>query len=107
HKRGRMGKWLNDHIQLCAQALCLEERKGIAVPYGEIFYWSNRRREQVSFDESLRELTIATVAQAFALLEADRFPAPIDHEAKCRECSLEPICLPRETLRLLKEDNEE
>jgi CRISPR-associated exonuclease Cas4 len=104
HKRGRMGKWLNDHIQLCAQALCLEERTGQTVLYGEIFYWGNRRREEVPFDESLREITIATIEHAFALLEAGAFPHPIDHQAKCRDCSLEPICLPRETLMLLQED---
>lgn len=104
HKRGRMGKWMNDHIQLCAQALCLEERTGQTIPSGEIFYWSNRRRERVAFDAALREATIATIERAFALLEAGILPYPIDHEAKCRDCSLEPICLPRETLMLLKEE---
>lgn len=106
HKRGRMGKWLNDHIQLCAQAICLEERTGQTIPYGEIFYWGNRRREDVMFDDRLRAETAATVERAFALLEAGRLPYPIDHKAKCHDCSLEPICLPRETLILLREENE-
>ncbi|MCC7448443.1 MAG: CRISPR-associated protein Cas4 [Anaerolineae bacterium] len=105
HKRGRMGDWINDHVQLCAQALCLEERTTAVVPYGEIFYWANRRRERVSFDDALRQHTIQIVAQLFDLLTDGRLPAPIDHPAKCRDCSLEPICLPRETLRLLKEDH--
>lgn len=104
HKRGRMGKWVNDHIQLCAQALCLEERTGTAVPYGEIFYWGNRRREEVVFDDDLRDKTILTIEQIFELIEADTLPLPIDNRAKCRDCSLEPICLPRETLLLLKEN---
>jgi len=104
HKRGRMGKWLNDHIQLCAQALCLEERTGQNVPYGEIFYWANRRRETIEFDETLRANTIGTIERAFALLEAGKMPYPIENEAKCRDCSLEPTCLPRETLQLLEEE---
>lgn len=104
HKRGRMGKWINDHIQLCAQALCLEERTDTTVPYGEIFYRGNRRREEVVFDDELRNRTIATIEHAFELIEAGIFPMPIDHPAKCRDCSLEPICLPRETLMLLKEE---
>jgi len=104
HKRGRMGRWINDHVQLCAQAICLEERLGVPVPYGEIFYWGNRRREHVTFDQDLRGRTQAMVEHAFALLQAGQMPPPLDHVAKCRDCSLEPICLPRETLRLLKED---
>lgn len=104
HKRGRMGKWLNDHVQLCAQALCLEERLGTVVAYGEIFYWGSRRRQKVAFDETLRTRTIATIEQAFALLEAGAFPWPIDHAAKCADCSLEPICLPELTRTLLHEE---
>lgn len=104
HKRGRVGKWLNDRVQLCAQALCLEERTNETVPYGEIFYWANRRREQVILDATLRQTTIATIERAFTLLETGRIPPPIDNPAKCHDCSLEPICLPRETLLLLKEE---
>lgn len=105
HKRGKMGQWLNDHVQLCAQAMCLEERTGIRIDQGEIFYWSNRRRERVSIDETLRDHTRATIQAVIDLLAAGRMPIPINHPGKCRDCSLEPICLPRETLQLLKEDN--
>jgi len=101
YKRGRMGKWLNDHVQLCAQALCLEERTGKAIPYGEIFYWRSRRRQRVDFTVELRARTESAVARAFELLAAGRLPPPIEREAKCRDCSLEPICLPRETLALM------
>ncbi len=86
--------------------MCLEERTGNAVVHGEIFYWANRRRERVEFDDGLRERTRAVVRQAFALLETGRMPPPIDHPAKCRDCSLEPICLPRETLAMLSEGRE-
>jgi hypothetical protein len=49
YKKGRMGQHLSDHFQLCAAALCLEERTGKEIPYGEIFYHANRRRERVYF----------------------------------------------------------
>jgi CRISPR-associated exonuclease Cas4 len=100
HKRGRMGKWLNDHIQLCAQAMCLEERTGQSVEGGHIFYWGNRRREAVAFTPELRARTEASVRRAFALLERGQRPPPTQKEAKCRDCSLEPICLPHEVKSL-------
>lgn len=100
YKRGRMGRWGNDHIQLCAQALCLEEQTGRSVPEGAIFYHGNRRREVVPFSPELRARTTATVTAMRELLAAGRIPDPIDHPAKWRDCSLEPICLPREVLAL-------
>lgn len=104
HKHGKMGNWLNDHIQLCAQALCLEERTGRMLERGEIFYWKNRRRERVALDEPLRARTVEAINRAFELLRAGRFPPPLDHPGKCRDCSLEAICLPRETLKMIEED---
>ncbi len=101
HKHGRMGRWLNDHIQLCAQAICLEERTGRPLAEGAIFYWGSRRRVAVPLTPELRARTEAAVARAFALLAAGHLPPPLSRAAKCRDCSLEGICLPRETLHLL------
>lgn len=103
YKHGRMGRWLNDHIQLCAQALCLEERTGRAVERGAIFYWGSRRRVDVPITAELRARTEAAVARAFDLLAAGQMPPPLDHWAKCRDCSLEGICLPREVSLLAGE----
>jgi CRISPR-associated exonuclease Cas4 len=100
YKRGTKGRWLNDQIQLCAQALCLEERTGVHVERGEIFYWRSRRRVEVPFTPDLRAQTEGTVARAFALLEAGQMPPPLEKRAKCRDCSLEPICLPGEVLAM-------
>lgn len=116
YKHGKLGKWLNDHVQLCAQALCVEEqlRAGSTLPvwasglqdpcaplaYGEVFYWESRQRQRIDFSQGLRERTVATIAQAFAMLQAGQLPLPITQKAKCRDCSLEPICLPQETLLL-------
>ena len=103
YKRGQMGKWRNDHIQLCAQALCLEERTGQPIPYGEIFYWGSRRRVQVEFTPELRHQTEAAIQRAFALLTAGQLPPPNQPYKKCRDCSLEPICLPREVAMVKNE----
>lgn len=101
HKRGKIGKWLNDHIQLCAQTICLEERTGQPIGSGEIFYWSNRRRERVDFTPELRARTEVAVQRAFTLLAAGKLPLPTEVRAKCRDCSLQPICLPEEVRRLV------
>jgi len=103
YKHGRMGRWLNDHVQLCAQALCLEERTGQPVRQGAIFYWGSRRRVAVEFTPELRAHTEAAVARACELLEAGRIPPPLDRRAKCHDCSLEGTCLPREVLLLSNE----
>lgn len=100
YKHGRMGRWLNDHIQLCAQALCLEERTGRPVERGAIFYWKSRRRLWVEITPELRARTEAAVERAFALAESPTPPPPLERAARCRDCSLEPVCLPREVLRL-------
>ncbi len=96
YKKGRMGKWLNDHIQLCAQALCLTERTGGVTPKGYIFYFGSRRREEVEITRELRELTVRSIQRAHEIITEGNLPAPLDNYNKCRDCSLEPICLPRE-----------
>jgi CRISPR-associated exonuclease Cas4 len=102
YKRGKMGRWLNDHVQLCAQAMCLEERTGAPIQQGYIFYFGSRRREPVEFTPQLRARTEAAVQRAFAIVTSARaasngMPLPTDKRQKCRDCSLEPVCLPQET----------
>src|SRR6266571_8399762 len=67
YKHGHLGEWLNDHIQLCAQALCLEERQPgkPLIAYGYIYYIGSRRRVKVPFTPQLRARTKAAIAQAF------------------------------------------
>lgn len=102
YKRGKMGRWLNDHVQLCAQALCLEEQTGRTVAEGAIFYFRSQRRLKVPLTTELRARTEASVARAFALLENGEMPAPEQPMPKCHDCSLEPVCLPREVRALRK-----
>ncbi len=106
YKKGRMGRWLNDHIQLCAQALCLEERSGQPIEKGYIFYFGSRRRQEVIFTAELRQRTEQAVQRARQLIVAGQLPPPDDsdpqiaNQAKCRDCSLQPVCLPVEVRRL-------
>ena len=103
YKRGRLGRWRNDHAQLCAQALCLEERLGTRIDHGYIFSFAERRREQVEFTPELRAWTEELVAEAHRLALLEVAPQPIEERARCRSCSLEPLCLPDEVRRLQAE----
>ncbi len=104
YKHGKQGKWLNDHIQLCAQALCLEERLATPIPYGYIFYFGSRKRIQVHFTAELRAKTHAAIETALKIAVLDIPPPPLEGKvaARCRDCSLLALCLPDE-VKLLKE----
>lgn len=107
YKKGSVrGGRTNDHVQLCAQGLCLEERTGAHLDGGFIFSFEERRRTWIPFTPELRAVTEATIARAYALLCEGRLPPPlpVEQERKCHACSLEPLCLPREvrTLRTLR-----
>lgn len=99
YKKGKMGRHLSDHFQLCAAALCLEERTGKAIAYGEIFYHANRRRQRVEFSPQLRQMTEAAI-RAAQIAETRPMPPPIEHKTKCQACSLQSICLPMEVKQL-------
>lgn len=102
YKKGKMARHLSDHFQLCAAALCLEERTGREIVYGEIFYHANRRRQKVSLTDELRQATEAAIAAARQAVNCP-MPAPIDRLQKCQSCSLSGICLPFEVKHLLQE----
>jgi CRISPR-associated exonuclease Cas4 len=93
YKRGIPKRDASDRVQLCAQAMCLEEAFGRPVPEGAIYYARLRRRVVVPIDAELRELTIATAARAHRLLAEGRTP-PARREPKCEHCSLLSLCLP-------------
>lgn len=80
-------------LQVCAQALCLEEMLGVPVTRGAIFYWSARRRVEVSFDEDLRVETRRAIDAVRDILRSQVLPdAPND--GRCPNCSLLDACLP-------------
>ena len=95
YKRGKPKRHRADEVQLCAQALCLEEMTARPVPEGALFYGETRRRAVVPFDAELRKLTEDT-AKAFAALVAEaRTPRPVWRADRCRPCSLLELCRPK------------
>lgn len=98
-KKAGMGNWLNDQVQLCLQGLLLEEKTGISIPHGYVFYIGSKRRRKVPFDKELREKTLQYVAEAHALLDSRKIPKPV-HDNRCNGCSVRPICLPDEVAYL-------
>lgn len=94
YKRGKPKPHDADRVQLCAQALCLEEMMGMPVPRGALFYGEPRRLQEVAFDDALRTRTEETAKALHALL-AGRATPPPEPGVKCRSCSLEAACLPK------------
>jgi CRISPR-associated exonuclease Cas4 len=95
YKRGKPKLHRADEVQLCAQALCLEEMTGKAVPEGALFYAETKRRQIVPFDAALRHLTEQTVGEFAALLRDGRTPPAIYRADRCRSCSLIELCRPK------------
>jgi CRISPR-associated exonuclease Cas4 len=96
YKRGRPKRDLSDRIQLCAQALCLEEMLGASVPSGALYYGRTRRRLDVAFDQSLRAETERAASRLHDLIRGGTTPR-VRREPKCDRCSLIQICLPGAT----------
>lgn len=95
YKRGKAKQYRADEVQLCAQALCLEEMTGQPVPEGALFYAVTKRRVVVPFDAGLRQLTEETTLAFAAILAQGRTP-PAEYRAnRCRACSLLELCRPK------------
>lgn len=96
YKKGRRGDWGNDQIQLCAQALALEEMLGREIPRGFLYYAATGRRQEVRLTAELRQETLETIAKVRELMRTGERP-PALYTPKCKGCSLYRVCLPRET----------
>jgi CRISPR-associated exonuclease Cas4 len=98
-KRGKPKRHRADEVQLCAQALCLEEMTRRPVPEGALFYGETRRRVAVPFDAALRKLTEDTAIAFGALVAAGQTPPPVWRADRCRACSLVELCRPKAMAR--------
>lgn len=92
-KLGKRRRFENDDVQVCAQALCLEEMFRIPVPSGAIFHADSKRRRHVQFTPELRARTEQAVAELHRLVQEQTLP-PAAPKPACAECSLVEVCLP-------------
>lgn len=98
-KRGRPKRHRADEVQLCAQALCLEEMTGRSVPEGALFYGETKRRVLVPFEGELRRLTEQTIAELHKIFATGETPKAIYKADRCRACSLIELCRPKAMAR--------
>ncbi|MFA7166306.1 MAG: CRISPR-associated protein Cas4 [Desulfoplanes sp.] len=96
YKRGRPKKNDSDRVQLCAQAMCLEEMLKVDVPCGALFYGKQKRRLSVDFDDALRTTTEDTACAIHAMLAKGVTPVA-KRTKKCETCSLLEVCMPEKT----------
>ena len=94
YKRGKKGEWDNDELQVCAQALCLEEMTGQTITQGYVYYAQSHQRQLVEISEQLRQSAIATVQTLQVLLQTGKMP-PAIYSKRCQGCSLKEQCLPQ------------
>ena len=99
YKRGKPKAHRADEVQLCAQALCLEEMLGTPIAEGKLFYGKTRRRIDVLIDAELRTLTESLTERMRSMIEAGETPPPTFELKKCEACSLSNDCLPRLSMR--------
>lgn len=95
YKRGKPKSHRADEVQLCAQALCLEEMFSTTIPKGLIFYGKTRRRKEIPLDDTLRSLTKSIVEQTRNLFLTEQTPLAEYDKTLCDNCSLIELCLPR------------
>ncbi len=93
YKHGSKREREHDDLQLCAQAICLEEMAGKAVPKGAIFYHSSRRRREVAFTDALRTDVEAATDAIRTMMKEQNLPPPVN-DSRCRHCSLKDSCMP-------------
>lgn len=93
YKHGSRRKKEHDDVQLCAQAICLEEMTGKTVPKGAVFYYSSRRRREVIFSPELRK-KVADITLAIREMIRNNIIPPAENDQRCANCSLNQSCLP-------------
>lgn len=94
YKRGKPKADNCDKVQLCAQALCLEEMMKTEIRTGAIFYGRTKRRQEVIFDPALREETKKAVFEVHEFIKTGKTPKPF-YAKKCEACSLVEVCMPK------------
>ncbi len=96
YKVGKLRHERGYEVQLCAQAICLEEMLDVAVPQGALFYGKTARRLEITFDDGLRMETEDASRRLHEILRSGNTPR-VRHQKKCPECSLVSVCMPKIT----------
>lgn len=94
YKHGKPKENNADELQLCAQAICLEEMFQTVIPEGYLFYGENRRRSHVDFTEDLREEVKKMTKEMHELFQRGHTPN-VKPTKQCKACSLENLCVPK------------
>ncbi len=94
HKRGKPKNHNADKVQLCAQAICLEEMLNAKIEYGFLFYNATKHREKVFFDKDLREQTINAISD-FRNMFVQKITPKAQYRPSCKSCSFFDICKPK------------
>jgi len=112
YKHGSVRRHDPARIQLCAQALCLEEMTGQDVPEGALYHTSSHRRQEIQLTGDLRRKTVEVIAAVRDQIQNEDVPPPVNDD-RCPPCSLQQVCMPdaiasdrlrRETSRLFEPD---
>jgi CRISPR-associated exonuclease Cas4 len=93
YKSGRHRKGQHEELQLCAQALCLEEMFGVPVPKGALYWHGSRERKEVVFTDAMRSRLEEVAAAVHAMIAQHHVPPPVN-DKRCENCSLKESCLP-------------
>lgn len=101
YKRGHRGEFDNDELQVCAQALCLEEMTGQAATLGYLYYAQSHQRQPVEISAELRQQAIATIDAVTRILTTGAMP-PAIYSPRCQGCSLYSQCLPKAAAKLAR-----
>ncbi|MDY6796007.1 MAG: CRISPR-associated protein Cas4 [Actinomycetota bacterium] len=104
YKRGKLRHEEAYEVQLCAQALCVEEMLEVSVPKGALYYGKTGRRLEVSIDEHLRKKTEAATERMHELISQALTPSAC-YSKKCDKCSLIDVCLPKATSKSIRVDS--
>ena len=96
YKHGKRRRHVSTDVQLCAQALCLEEMTRQHVPKGAVYHQTSRHRREVVFSESLRHQVLEAIIAVRTILASELIPTPVN-DVRCDECSLKDSCMPSVT----------
>ncbi|MGD9677391.1 MAG: CRISPR-associated protein Cas4 [Vulcanibacillus sp.] len=105
YKRGKPKKDIIDEVQLCAQAMCLEEMLNTIIDYGYLYYGETKHRTKVVFDEGLRHQVVNFSEQMHSMYAKQHTPRAIINDRNCKSCSLVNICLPKLGLKKTSVNN--